>query len=168
MRATGIALIAILLAFFAMSMVIAVDIAGSQLEQTSWQPVPCVVETSRVEASESVTRRRGRTVGSTYYLIAVAYRYEIDGVAYTGRTYSQDNHWRDRADAEEVLRAIPPGTRTTCWFDPDARWSSVLRVEIDYEPIVYMGALALAFLAVIAFIAFKLVARRRATAARSP
>lgn len=117
-----------------------------QREQRGWRPVPCVVERSAVlvEDAPQVERRRGGPSRPwRRYEIDVVYRYEVDGAAHVGGTYSQVNSWLRRSSAEAAQREVAAGTRTTCLVDPGYPARSVLRLEQDHAPVWFLAALSM-------------------------
>ena len=92
-------------------------------EAGTWDGVPCTVERAWVESHAGDD-------GSTYS-IGVVYRYEAGGREYAGDRYDFFlGSTSARAGKEEIVEGLPPGTRTTCWVDPDDPTSAVLSREL--------------------------------------
>ncbi|HEX2254187.1 MAG TPA: DUF3592 domain-containing protein [Thermoanaerobaculia bacterium] len=104
-----------------------------------WQPVPCTIERSGVATHAGDD-------GNTYS-IDVLYSYEHGAQTLRGNRYGflsgSTSSYEGKA---EVVAGLPPGTRTTCWVDPDDPVASV--IERGFTVDFLFGLLPLVFVAV--------------------
>lgn len=92
----------------------------------SWTPTPCTILSSDVaEVSDSD--------GSTYR-VEVTFRYEVGGVERVSDRYRVSRMSSSgRAGKQRVVDALPPGTETTCFVNPDDPSEAVLRRDSGGE-----------------------------------
>jgi len=85
----------------------------------SWEAVPCEIVESHVASH--------RGDDSTTYSVEVTYRYDAGGWEHTGNRYRFLGGSSSGYEGKQrVVDSLPPGTRTTCWVDPDNPDESVL------------------------------------------
>ncbi len=90
------------------------------LQARSWAETDCEILRSWVQSHSGDD-------GGTTYSVEVEYRYTFDGVEYQGDRYqfmggSSSGHKGKR----KVVDALPEGSTTTCWVDPEEPSESVL------------------------------------------
>jgi len=84
-----------------------------------WTAVPCQVEFSRVGVHEGDD--------STSYSVDVLYSYEAGGTRYRSSRYRLFNlSSSGYGDKRDVVRGLPPGMETTCYYDPSEPESAVM------------------------------------------
>ncbi len=100
-----------------------------------WQETTCTILTSEVETHHG---------DSTTYCVEIRFYYEVDEVTYTGDTYGfKTGSSSGRADKQKVVDAHPPGTATTCFYDPDDPSDAVINREMTSD--IWFGAFTLLF-----------------------
>jgi hypothetical protein len=105
-----------------------------------WQAVPCTIESATVETHPS-------DEGDPTYSVEVSYLYEVTGRSYRGDRYHFFTGSTSGYDGKAaVVAALPPGTRTECWVNPEDPEDSVLRRRLGWE--LMFGLLPLTFVAV--------------------
>ena len=105
----------------------------------SWQAVPCEIVSSSV-ASHSDS-------DGTTYSVEVTYRYRAAGRSYTGDRYRFLGGSSGGSEGkQEVVDALPAGTVTTCWVDPENPADSVLDRGFHWEYL--LALLPLVFVAI--------------------
>ncbi|MDX1502682.1 MAG: DUF3592 domain-containing protein [Thermoanaerobaculia bacterium] len=132
------------------------------LEARSWSQVPCEIVESGV--------RYHRGDDSTTYSVEVLFRYEVDGRKYLSNRYrflgGSSSGYEGKA---RVVAEIPPGTRTTCFVDPDAPEEAVLNRGLSGD--MLFGLIPLLFALVGAgglWATYRMARRARADAAEPP
>lgn len=89
------------------------------VQALSWEPVPCTILESGV-ASHSDS-------DGTTYSVEIRYSYEVEWVEYTSDRYEflggSSSGYEGKA---EVVERYPPGSRATCWVDPEDPTEAVL------------------------------------------
>ncbi|HBL29738.1 MAG TPA: hypothetical protein DD490_23120 [Acidobacteria bacterium] len=105
----------------------------------SWAATPCTILESRVvESSDSD--------GSTYR-VDVTYAYVFNGREYQGSRYDfMGGSSSGRESKDAVVAENPPGSRTTCWVDPDDPSQAVFDRGLSW--IYLIGLFPLVFVAV--------------------
>ena len=84
-----------------------------------WVATECVITSSRVDESQG-------SDGSTYR-VDVHYTYQADGQSYTGDRYDFSvGHSSGYKGKARVVEALPPGSETSCYYDPDQPGRSVI------------------------------------------
>ncbi len=120
------------------------------LAARNWPQAPCTIVSSRVIEHPGDD-------GSTYE-ISIQYEYEFEGRAYTSSRYSFfDIASSGRSGKERVVARYPPGSRTTCYVDPQNPERAVLDPGLRPEaafgligmPFVLVGAGGLFYLFVL-------------------
>jgi hypothetical protein len=84
------------------------------LNSLAWQPAPCVIESGRVRSEY----HHGLVSFRTYWP-DIVYCYRVGGVTYRANTYNASfvgSPWF--YGSRGVVRAFPPGRRTTCYVNP--------------------------------------------------
>lgn len=119
------------------------------LESRSWPTAPATVLDSRVASHASDD--------GTTYSVEVLFRYQVDG-----RTYHSDRYDFVTGSSSgyegkrKVVDAIPPGTETECFYDPDEPWRAVLSRDFRSDwlfaliPLLFMGVGAIGTVASLA------------------
>lgn len=108
-------------------------------QSRSWQPAPCVVESSRVQSH--------RGDDGTTYSVDILYAYEFRGVPYKSSRYGFfDFSSSGRAAKQRIVRQYPPGRKTTCYVNPANPSQAVLNRGMTHE--LWFGLLPLVFVAV--------------------
>lgn len=108
------------------------------LAARSWPSVPCRI-TSSVLSSHSGSK------GSTYSA-DIVYTYNVDGQTYHsgrnsfGKTKSTSNYKGQLA----IVNAYPPGSTSTCFYDPNNPGEAVLRRGMTGD--IWLGLISLPFL----------------------
>ncbi len=104
-----------------------------------WQAVPCEI------VSSSVASHPGDD-GATYS-VEVVYRYRVGGRDYTSDRYRFLGGSSSGSEGKQaVVDSLPPGTKTTCWVDPDDPSEAVLDRGFTWEYL--LALLPLVFVAV--------------------
>lgn len=105
----------------------------------AWTRVPC-------EVLESGVATHAGDDGATYS-VEVLYSYRLDGREYRSNRYQfllgSSSGYEGKA---RIVEALPPGTRTTCWVDPDDPRQAVMTRRLTAEYLI--GLLPLTFVAV--------------------
>lgn len=100
--------------------------AIKSLRALDWDPTECQILAS------SVATHSGDD-GATYS-VEVTYRYEVDGVEYTGDRYRfLGGSSSGRKGKQEVVDALPPGAMTSCWVNPEDPQEAVLDRRFSWE-----------------------------------
>jgi len=129
-----------------------------------WDRVPCTVERAWVESHSGDD-------GSTYS-IGVVYVYEVGGRRYAGDRYDFFiGSTSSYAGKEEIVEGLPPGTRTTCWVDPEDPTDAVLSPKLRGD--FLFGLLTLPFvlfplLMLVGLVGARVKAKRRRERPRDP
>ena len=109
------------------------------VEARSWQPVPCEILSSGVEAQSSDD-------GTTYSVEAL-YRYEVNGREHRSSRYQFMGGSSGGYEAKaEAVEKIPEGATVTCYVDPDDPFSAV--IERGFTSDYLFGLVPLLFAAV--------------------
>jgi hypothetical protein len=107
------------------------------IDSRSWEPVPCVVEFSRVGVHEGDD--------STTYSVDVLYAYEYGGREFRSSRYRHLNIASSGyGDKRGIVQSLPPGTEATCYVDPEAPEMAVM--DRSFPPIMFLALLPLGFL----------------------
>lgn len=125
--------LAVFVPFFALPALRAIASRG-------WEAVPCTIVSSAVGVHSSDD-------GGSTYSVDVVVEYEHGGQTRRSERYgfsSGSSSGRERKAA--VVARLPPGTRTTCWVDPDDPDFAVL--DRSLFPWLFIGCLPLVFTAV--------------------
>jgi Protein of unknown function (DUF3592) len=86
----------------------------------SWSAVDCEIVSSSVGSHSSDD--------STTYSVDVSYRYEVDGIEYTGERYEFLGGSSSGLDSKQAkVDALPTGSTTTCYVDPGDPREAVLQ-----------------------------------------
>ena len=106
-------------------------------KSSSWIETPATVTECRLE-----NRSRGAMT------IVINYHYYYDKVKYCGKRYdffrSNGNATSWRIDnMREIVRSLPPGTRTTCLVDPQKPSEAVISRKISLSPLSLLPVLFL-------------------------
>jgi hypothetical protein len=92
-----------------------------RIEQSqAWVETPCEIIESKVSEGYSGATGVSSGKGSYDYTLEISYRYEFGGREYVSHRYGPT----DVGDTKEgwrrdVVEALPPGTRTVCYVNPD-------------------------------------------------
>lgn len=106
------------------------------LEARSWEPVSCTIVESRVQEHSGDD-------GSTYS-VAVAFTYSWGGSEHRSDRYKFMGGSSSGYDSKaKIVAALPPGTRTTCWVNPEDPADAV--VERGFTPDLLFGLIPLVF-----------------------
>ena len=90
------------------------------LRSGSWPATPCVIESSRVAATDD--RRGGITYG-----VAVKYDYEFAGRPYSSDRYGLVRSYDgDEAGKKLIVHRLKPGSASVCYVDPSDPTMAVL------------------------------------------
>lgn len=108
-------------------------------QSRSWEEVPCVVESSRVQSH--------RSDDGTTYSVDILYAYEFRGVPYKSSRYGfSDFSSSGRAAKQRIVRQYRPGRKTTCYVNPADPTQAVLYRGVTGE--IWFVFLPLVFIAV--------------------
>ena len=99
-----------------------------------WQPVPAQVESVRLH-------KGGTARGGSYYTAVVRYRYQAEGLQYTGTRAAVDasgDGWRSfhQQLADRLHNAQRTGTPVQVWVDPQDQAESVVDRSLRVGPLV--------------------------------
>ena len=88
------------------------------LRAQAWEETPCEIVTANL-------RENSGEDGSTW-CAEFTYAYQIDRAEYTGTRTRLQSRWSNLRTADKEIKAMPPGARTSCWFDPARPGEAVL------------------------------------------
>ena len=105
---------------------------SSYLSAFSWDEVPCTVQDSRIARS---TARKSD--GSTTR-VEVTFSYFIGGRKYSSSRYDFLGAYTSGGQEEKtaILKRYPPGTRTSCWVNPENPREAVLKRDFSADYLV--------------------------------
>jgi hypothetical protein len=130
------------------------------IEARSWVPVPCKIVSSGMSTSHrSRTSRRSR---GTVYHIQVVYTYSYNGRFYQSNRYrfKQLNSPGGRAEKEQVVQRLLPGSTANCFVNPADPSQAVMDRDFNWD--MFAEFIPLAFAGVgIAGILWSVHMRRR-------
>jgi len=116
----------------------------------SWVAVPCVI----LRCDLRVTNPGGES-GTDTYAVDLRYEYAVDGRTYAGDTYAAATSFT-RRDAEALVGALAPGTRTECFVDP-ADPSRAVLARGGHRQILFFWAFVLVLFVVVPWLAMAAV-----------
>jgi hypothetical protein len=123
------------------------------IEARSWVPVPCKI----VSSGMSTSHARG-----TYYHVQVVYTYSYNGRFYQSNRYrfKQLNSPGGRAEKEQVVQRLSPGSSANCFVNPADPSQAVMDRDFNWD--MFAEFIPLAFAGVgIAGILYSVYMRRR-------
>ncbi len=107
----------------------------------TWPTVAGLITEARLRSNG----RRGPGNGASH--MAIAYTYEVDGVAFVGDRYQfADNYFYARK--QEVILSLNGEPRRDVYFDPSNPARSVLRPGVNLISLLVGGAAGLLFLSI--------------------
>lgn len=105
---------------------------SSYFAARSWEEVPCTIRDSRIARS---TARKSD--GSTTR-VEVTFSYRRGGREYSSSRYDFLGAYTSGGDDEKtaILERYPPGTRTSCWVNPENPSEAVLKRDFSADYLV--------------------------------
>ena len=88
----------------------------------SWLETPCTVNFSKVQVEDDVrweVRLRQRFDSKQRYFVSAKFSYTVNGMSYINGRYAAYRSEVSREEAEQIVRSLPIGLKTTCYYDPE-------------------------------------------------
>jgi hypothetical protein len=122
-------------------------------ESQSWVETPCTVLESEVTEGYSDAHGRMSGPGSYDYSLKVAYRYEYGGREYVSRRYGVSEVGDTKEDwRRAVVEALPAGTTTVCYVNPDNPEEAAISREIHANRRMIIVPIALLLIGVLGIV----------------
>lgn len=94
------------------------------LETRSWVPVPCQIVSSSMSAFRPGPQRG-------FYFINVVYNYSYNGRSYQSNRYRLRQFGGTKAQKEQVLQRLSPGSSATCFVKPGDPSQAVMERDLN-------------------------------------